>query len=68
MKYEIGDLVVCKKTGREGRVFDYGWLNPNNLSLDSLCDSILVKLGDLQLEIWHCDNVKKSYENITATC
>lgn len=68
MKYEIGDFVVCEKTGREGVVFDYGWINPNSVRIGSMFDALLVKLGDLQLEIWNCDNVKKINNKDISVC
>jgi hypothetical protein len=57
MKYEIGDVVVDKRTGEIGRVFDYGWLNTDETSINMECDAVVVRI-DFSLEIWSCKNIR----------
>jgi hypothetical protein len=54
MKYEIGEVVVDKRTGEIGRIFSYGWLNTE-------CDAVVVKI-DFGLEIWACKNIRSFQE------
>lgn len=55
MKYEIGEVVVDKRTGEIGHVFDYGWLNTAKTSME--CDAVVVRI-DFGFEVWACKNIR----------
>jgi hypothetical protein len=56
MKYEIGEVVVDKRTGEIGHVFDYGWMNTDATSINMECDAVVVRI-DFGLEVWACKNI-----------
>lgn len=64
MKYEIGEIVVDKRTGEMARVFDYGWMDATSLNMEY--DVVAVKTIDFGLELWSCENIRSFQEEVSV--